>query len=426
MNLALRCLSALLVGGSTLIAADITAFTGARIIDGTTRPPIDSGVIVVRDGRIEAVGPSAAVRPPKGARIVDLKGKTVTPGFHATHVHISDVRGIQPPAYTAENTERQLGVYARYGITTLWSLGGEQAPAFEARSRNADPSVTRSRLYVSGEIITGDTPDAARAMVAKVAATKPDIIKIRVDDMLGAAKKMPPAVYKAIIDEAHRRGLRVTAHIYYLEDAKDLLRSGVDMLAHSVRDREIDEEFVSLMKARNVPFCPTLTREISAFAYETTPSFFDDPFFQREADPQVVAQLKEPARQQAMRESRAAQTYKKALEVAKRNLAKAAQAGLFIVMGTDSGAGANRFQGYFEHMEMELMAEAGMTPQHVIRSATADAARAMKLADSGVISRGAWADLNVFDRDPSADIRNTRTLHSVWIAGREVPRNGAR
>lgn len=417
----LRLVSAITLVQAVLSAADVTAFVGARIVDGTGKPPIDSGVIVVRDGRIDAVGPKSSVKPPKDASVVDLTGKTITPGFHAAHVHISDVRGVEPPAYTAENTERQLGVYGRYGITTLWSLGGEQPPAFEARAKNGTPGARRSRLYVSGAIITGDTPEAAREMIAKVAADKPDILKIRVDDQLGTAKKMPPAVYKAVIEEAHKRGLRVAAHIYYLEDAKDLLRSGVDVIAHSVRDREIDTEFISLMKARNVPYCPTLTREVSTFAYETTPAFFADPFFQREADPAVVAQLKEPARQEAMRQSSSAQTYKKALEVAKRNLAKAANAGLLIVMGTDSGAGANRFQGYFEHMEMEMMAEAGMTAQHIIRSATSDAARAMKLANSGVIAKGAVADFNVFDRDPSADIRNTKTLQSVWVAGRQVP-----
>lgn len=419
----MRLLPALALGHAVLCAADVSAFVGARILDGTAKPPIDAGVIVVRDGRIDAVGPKGSIQIPKDARIIDLAGKTITPGFHATHVHISDVHGLQRPAYTAENTERQLGVYARYGITTLWSLGGEQEPAFEARRKQP---LNRSRLYLSGEIIIGDTPEAAREMVARVAATKPDILKIRVDDQLGTAKKMAPAVYKAVIDEAHRRGLRVAAHIFYLDDAKELLRSGVDMIAHSVRDKEIDNEFISLMKARSIPYCPTLTREISTFAYESAPAFFNDPFFQSEADPQVVAQLKEPARQEAMRQSRSAQAYKKGLEIAKRNLAKASQAGLLIVMGTDSGASANRFQGYFEHLELDMMADAGMTPQQILRSATGDAARAMKLANAGVIAKGAVADFNVFDRDPSSDIRNTKTLHSVWIAGNQVPRNSTK
>ena len=117
-----------------------------------------------------------------------------------------------------------------------------------------------------------------------MAARKPDVIKIRVDDNLGAAAKMPPEVYRAVIDEAHRRGLRVVAHVFYLDDAKDLLRAGVDVIAHSVRDKDIDDELIALMKARGVAYCPTLTRELSTFVYETTPAFFADPFFLREAD----------------------------------------------------------------------------------------------------------------------------------------------
>jgi imidazolonepropionase-like amidohydrolase len=395
--------------------ADATVFVGARIIDGTGKPPIENGVLLVRDGRIEAVGSRAAVKTPPDARRVDLSGKTITPGFHATHVHITGASGV----------EQQLGVYTRYGITTLWSLGGEPSSAFDARAEQNTASLKRARLYLAGEIISATTPDAARQRVAKVAATKPDILKIRVDDQLGTTKKMAPAVYKAIIDEAHKRRVRVAAHIFYLEDAKELLRSGVDMIAHSVRDTEIDEEFIALMKARGIPYCPTLTREISTFVYESTPAFFDDPFFQAEADPKVIAGLKEPLRQEAMRNSRSAQSYKKGLAIAKRNLAKAAQAGLLIVMGTDSGASADRFQGYFEHLEMQMMVESGMSPQQVIQSATGDAARAMKLEGAGILVKGAQADFNVFDRDPSDDIANTKTLRSVWVAGNEVPKRVA-
>src|SRR5262249_19574661 len=152
------------------------------------------------------------------------------------------------------------------------------------------------------------------------AAGHPDIIKIRVDDNLGTTTKMTPEVYRAVIEEAHGRGLRVAAHIFYLDDAKALLRAGADLIAHSVRDKPIDAEFVSLMKARDIPYCPTLTREVSTFVYESTPAFFADPFFLREADRAVMAQLQEPGRQEAMRGSRAAQGYKAALEVAKQNL----------------------------------------------------------------------------------------------------------
>src|SRR5262249_3117597 len=156
-----------------------------------------------------------------------LAGKTVIPGLISTHVHISDVQGTATRAYTEQNTLRQLGVFARYGITTVMSLGGEQAPAYAARDAQRTPARARTRASLAGEIVTGRTAEDARQMVAKVAATHPDIIKIRVDDNLGTTTKMPPDVYRAVIDEAHRLGLRVAAHIFYLEDAKDLLRAGV-------------------------------------------------------------------------------------------------------------------------------------------------------------------------------------------------------
>ena len=185
-------------------------------------------------------------------------------------------------------------VFARYGITTVWSLGGEQEPGFKARASQNVSSLGRARIYVAGDVIVGKTPEEARQMVAKVAEAKPDVIKIRVDDQLGSTAKMPPAVYRAIIDEAHRRGLRVAAHIFYLDDAKDLLRAGADIIAHSVRDKEIDSEFISLMKARNVPYCPTLTRELSTFVYESKPAFFSDKFFLREADPPSSRNCRSP------------------------------------------------------------------------------------------------------------------------------------
>jgi imidazolonepropionase-like amidohydrolase len=406
-------------------SAGVKAFIGARIIDGAGKVAFENGSLIVRDGRVESVGPASEVKLPTGAQTINMAGKFIIPGLISAHVHVSDVQGLRPPAYTDENTLRQLGVFARYGVTTVLSLGGEKEPAFKLRDAQNTPSLDRARIYLAGDVITGKTPEEARQMVARVAATKPDIIKIRVDDNLGATTKMSPEVYRAVIDEAHQRGLRVVAHIFYLEDAKDLLRAGADFIAHSVRDKEIDDEFISLMKKRDIPYCPTLTREISAFAYESTPPFFSDPFFLREADRDVVAQLQEPQRQETMRKSVSAQGYKAGLTVALRNLKKAAEAGLLVVMGTDAGAFANRFQGYFEHLEMEMMAEAGLTPAQILRSATGDAARALRVEGIGAITKGAWADFVVLERDPVKDIRNTRGVASVWIAGNQVRGTGS-
>lgn len=410
------------LSAQTQPAAAVKAFTGAAILADTAKPIVTRGIITVRDGRIDAIGSAPSVRAPAGSDVIDLTGKFIIPGLISTHVHVSDVQGLKPPAYTEENVLRQLRLFARYGVTTVLSLGGEQSPAFKIKDARYSPSVDYARMYLAGDVITGRTPEEARQNVSRVAAMKPDIIKIRVDDNLGTTSKMPPEIYTAIIDEAHSRGLRVAAHIFYLNDAKGVLKAGADMIAHSVRDQDIDAEFISLMKQRQIPYCPTLTRELSAFVYESTPAFFSDTFFLQEADRDLVAQLQEPARQQAMKNSAGAQKYKAALVVAKRNLKKAFDSRLLVVMGTDSGAFANRFEGYFEHVEMEMMAESGLTAIQILASATREASRAIHNSELGTLAKGNWADFVVLDQDPTKDIRNTRRISSVWISGNRIPR----
>src|SRR5439155_12643566 len=123
--------------------------------------------------------------------------------------------------------------------TTVLSLGGEEEPAFKLRDAQGTPALNRARIFVAGPVIAGKTPEEARQMVDKVAAMKPDFIKIRVDDNLGSTQKMTPDVYRAVIDQTHKRGLRPVAHYFYLDDAKDLRRSGADLLAHSCRHKPV-------------------------------------------------------------------------------------------------------------------------------------------------------------------------------------------
>lgn len=406
---------------SPTVGGETTAFVGARVIADASASPIENGVLVLRDGRVEAVGAAGEIVIPPGARTVDLSGKVVIPGLISGHVHVSDVNGLEPRAFTHENTVRQLAVFARYGITAVLSLGDEKAPAFALRDQQDSASLNHARVFLSGDIVTANTVDAAREQVATVATMKPDWIKIRVDDNLGTGTKMRPEVYRAVIEEAHSRGLRLAAHVHYLDDAKDLLRAGADMVAHSVRDQEIDAEFIQLMKERNIPYCPTLTRELSTFVYAAKPAFFDDPFFLREANKDVVEKLLTKESQEKYRNSKAGQAYKAALEVAKRNLKKASDAGLLVVMGTDSGPTPERFQGYFEHLEMEMMAESGMSARAILESATKAAATALRRDDLGVLKKGAWGDFVVLEADPLEDIGNLRKISEVRIAGNVVP-----
>jgi imidazolonepropionase-like amidohydrolase len=362
---------------------------------------------------VEAVG--RRVKLPAGVQKTDATGKTIIPGLINAHGHLS--------------SQAQLGLYLNDGITTILSLGG--AKEFELRSQAAKALPgTVPRLLVAGLIqdstaipgaVAVTTPEEARKSVDQLIRNKPDIVKLRVDDFLGARAKMSPAVYQAVIDEAHKNGFRTAAHVVLLEDAKGLLRAGVDYLAHSVRDREVDAEFMSLMKQRQVFYCPTLTREVAVFTYAETPSFFRDPFFLKQADPAEIARLEDVAAQEKVRNDPSARWYKEHLPVAMRNLKLLSDAGIPIAMGTDSGGGPGRFQGYFEHLELEYEVKAGLTAMQALVSATGGAARALHISQEvGTLEKGKQADFLVLSANPLEDIRNTRKIESVWVDGVRV------
>jgi imidazolonepropionase-like amidohydrolase len=404
----------------------LKAFVNGRVIDGTT--VIDNAVILVNEGRIRTVGPARRVTIPVAAQRVDVGGRFILPGFINAHGHVGDAQGLTPgvEANTDENVRRQLGVYARYGITTVVSLGDDGASSpFRIRDAQNTVGLDHSRLFVASTVLNPTTVEEARTLVADHAARRVDIIKIRVDDNLGRTEKMSEPVFRAIIEEAHARKLRVAAHLYYLADAKALIRAGLDILAHSIRDAEVDDELLTLARSRGVCISPTLAREVSTFVYESTPAFFADPFFLREVTRETLDQLSTPERQAAVRASASAQQYKASLKTAMRNLKRMSDAGIPVALGTDSGAAA-RFQGYFEHMEMDLMAEAGLTPAQILKAATSDAAACMRMSDQlGALAPGRWADFVVLEASPLEQISNARQINSVWIAGNRIARPGA-
>jgi len=417
-------LSCLLVFSSAQVAsAQVTAFVGGRLIDGTGRV-IENGTLIIDGGRIVAAGP-AATAVPAGATRVDVKGKTLLPGLVNAHGHVAATTGLRsdPASYTRDNLTRQLRTYAQYGVTTVFSLGDDQALGFELRNEQATGPLDRARLFVAGAVITGATAEEARAMARKVADMKPDLLKIRVDDNLGSTRKMPEPAWRAVIDEAHQRNLKVAVHIYSLADAKATLEGGADFIAHSVRDVPVDEGFIAMLKSREVCYSPTFTREISTFIYDATPTWVDDPFFVKGVTPDIIAQLKDSKRQAQLRTGagwKAGQQYKAGLEVAKRNLKALVDRGVRIAFGTDTGPPA-RFQGFFEHLELEMMVEAGLTPMQALVSATGDAARCHQRAGQfGTLAPGAAADLLILGANPLDNIRNTRSIEQVWINGRKA------
>jgi len=383
--------------------ARVLALTGAIVFDGTGQPPISDGVVVVRDGMIAQVGPESEVDVPRGAEVVDLAGRWLVPGLINAHGHVG-------PDGERSSVPEQLEIYAHYGVTTVLSLGDE---AEHVRDERWSPSLRRTRLFVAGPRVGASSAEEARAEVARRVDMGADWIKA------GLTNLEAGTVTRDIIEAAQARGLPVAVHIERLEPARLIVEAGAEIVAHSVRDVPVDQAFIDLMLERDACLTPTLTRELSTFAYAERPAFFDDPFFLERSAPEGLEAWLTPERR-AQSEGTQARYWREQLPLAMENLRRLHEEGVRIAMGTDSGP-SGRFQGYFEHLELEMMVEAGLTPEAVMLAATGEAARCIGLAGTvGTIEPGAWADLVALDVSPLADITNTRLIHGVWIAGNRV------
>ena len=383
-------------------AAAVTAFTGARVIVGDGSDPIENATFVVEGDRFLAVGPSVEVAVPAGAERVDLAGRTVIPALIDTHVHLSRTR-----AELIGDLQRR----AYYGVGAAMSLGqdtgedvyrvrAETIPG-AARYRTAGRGITRPEPGRSDIPFWIATEEEARAAVQELAALAVDIVKIWVDDRNGRYEKLTPALYGAIIEEAHRQGLRVTAHIFTLEDAKGLLRAGVDAFAHGIRDRDVDDEFVELVKARpHVVLVPNLpgrgVAEDLGWLSGTIPAG---------ELAEIQARFVDRPEAQA------------GFAVQARNLARLNAEGMRIAFGTDGNA------GWSPHVEMADMVAAGMTPHEVLVAATSTSAAFLGLEDAGTVAPGRSADFVVLGASPLDDITNTRRIEAVYLRGAAVDRD---
>ena len=420
--------------------AEVTVFKGFTLI-GNRAPLRDAGMIV-SDGRITWVGPVALMKIPPGGTVKDLTGRYVMPGIINLHGHVSITSGLeQDPKsfYTREGVDKNLALYARYGITTVVSLGTDQPLVYHVREEQKGDRPLVTRIFTAGRGFAGKgsypgtipgmdgvafeaaTPRAATAAVDELALQHPDLVKIWVDDNAGKLAKIPIEISAAIIQAAHRHGLKVVAHIFYLRDAKQLAAAGIDGFAHSVRDGPVDDELIRLMKQHGTwQMAATLSREASMFAYAGPAPILNDPFFANSITPDVLAVLKSPAYQHKIAADPELAHYPEYLRTAQRNLKRMADAGVRYGFGTDSGPTA-RFAGYFEHWEAQLMVEAGLTPDQVTAAATTSAAEFLGVAkDLGSLEQGKWADFVVLWANPLTDIRNTRAIEQVYIAGRSV------
>ena len=406
----------------------VVALTGARVIDGTGAAPVEGATIFVSDGRIQAVGKNLSI--PAGATRVDMSGKTITPGIINAHGHLQADMSKRP---ARERLAAQLRMYADYGVTTVQVLGlplDDVPDGIKLRdeSRPGGGPLDRARVLIAAQSLRNlKSEQEARDWANKYADMKVDIIKMHIT---GSPMDMTPAVYGALIDQAHKRGIRAAAHMLYLKDAKGLLDKGIDVLAHSIRDQPVDQATIAAIKARDIEYIPTLTRDIAQFIYEGTPPYFTDAFFTRHIPNSYytaeMAKLKDPANQEKIKKDQTAQTTKQWLAQGRKNLKTLSDAGVTIALGTDTGTNEGQWQGYFEHIELEELVKSGLTPMQALVAATSGAAKAANIQQQlGTIAAGKQADLLVLNANPLNDIRNTRQIHSVWIAGRRLAQTNA-
>ena len=379
---------------------NVMVFEGARVLVGDGGV-IENATLIVDDDRLVAVGRSDEVEVPAGAARVDLSGRTVMPAIIDTHVHLRETRD-----ELVEDLQRK----AYYGVGAVLSLGrGSSDMAFQVRDE-VIPNAARYRTVGRG--ITAPEPgrteipfwisteEEARTAVQELAPRNVDMVKIWVDDRNGQFEKLTPELYGPVIDEAHQQGLRVTAHVYTLEDAKGLLRAGLDAFAHGIRDMDVDDEVVELFAERpNVVLVPNLPNPGVATDLSWLSGTIPPDELQQIQDRSVDR----PAAQEAF-------------GIQARNLARLSAEGVTIGFGTDGGA------GWSPHAEMEDMVRAGMTPADVIVAATRNSADLLALDDLGTLEAGKSADFVVLEANPLDDITNTRRIVDVYLRGTAVDR----
>lgn len=419
-------------------AAETVALTGVRLIDGLGGRPIENATILVRDGEIVGAGKRLAI--PSGIRALHYRGRSVVPGLISDHSHVGQVNGIETGAknYARQTIADELAQYRRYGVTTVTALGNNgplfdslRADAHAGRIEGADlfgvdqgigvPNGAPPQAMIKvdpDQLFRPANAEEAREAVRQMASTKTDLVKLWLDDFGGSLPaKMKPEVYQAVIDESHKLGLRVAAHIHDLADAEAIVDAGADILAHGVRDKPVTPALIEKLRSKGTWYVPTLALDEATFAWADQAPWTLTPFARAALSPELKQQIDDPAWRKKTLADPNTDAARRGLEMNLRNLKTLHDAGVKIGFGTDSGATPLRVPGIAEHRELALMVQAGLSPLEALTIATANAAALLARDDRGTLQPGKRADFVVLDGNPSADISAADQIVEVWTRG---------
>jgi len=406
--------------------AGVVAIVGAQLIDGTGSDPIAESVVLIRDGRIEAVGPQSSTPVPDGAEVIDATSQTVMPGLVDTHAHYHG---------DLDRVRRQFGKQLYFGVTTARSIGADPPDKVGLMLEAHTGQVTAPRMYTAGlgfsypdgfppgsPVNRPHTEDEAQQMVEALAQQGVHFVKMWVNRMPTPGMKITPEMRTTVVEQAITHDLVPVAHIIEEGDLVQLMDLGVRDFLHTVEDADITSDLIERLRETGTVFSPTLTNIHAGWFWIDHPDLLDDPELRAAFEPEALARWSDQAHREEAAASPTLDARKARLVGSMAFVKLLNDAGVGVAVGTDSGAGNGSWnvpQGWGTHHELELYVDAGLTPMQAIVAATQTGATLLARGEPefGTLVSGKLADLIVLNRDPLADIANTRDIDRVMQGG---------